>query len=690
MDYILKPKKQSPIFQQDEQLNTAQASAVYHQGSPLLLIAGAGSGKTKTLVHRVAHLVRTGTPAERIVLLTFTRKAAQEMLRRAAMLGDSRCQTVSGGTFHAFSGTVLRRFGTHIGYSPQFTILDRTDAEDLVAMVRQESNLGKSDKRFPKKNTLNDIFSKLRNTQKNLQAIISQDYAQFYDFIEDIQRLFDGYQAYKSRIQVMDYDDLLIKLLTLLQDIQAVRQQLQTFIEHIMVDEYQDTNTTQAAIVKLLAGDKQNLCVVGDDAQSIYSFRGAHYKNIIQFPEQFPNTTIIRLEENYRSSQPILDLSNAVMSQAREGYAKNLFTSRKGGAKPVYVQTDSDNTQSRFICQKILEFREEGIDLKDMAVLMRSGWHSNDLEIECQASGIPFVKLGGFKFIEAAHVKDVIAFLRVMQNPLDKVSWQRLLLLLDGVGPKAVDTIWTVIQTSVQQGHHPDLFALQSKAYHSDLNRVFSLIFQRKSELPSEILDSILEFYKPIFKQRYDDFTKRQADLNSLQVISQRYTTLETCLTELSLEPPESTDAEESDISEKEGKLTLSTIHSAKGLEWKVVFVLSALDGYLPSFQSMGDLAQLEEERRLLYVALTRAKDQLFVVKPNLETPVYSRHQGSVLTKLTRFLDQGMLAERYMDTWTLVEERENRFQAMENPFSNPFDEGFDEPKPNPKRRKYFF
>jgi DNA helicase-2/ATP-dependent DNA helicase PcrA len=688
MEYHLKPKpKTTPSV--DPGLNTAQAEAVLHQEGPLLIIAGAGSGKTKTLVHRVAHLIRYGVQPEKIILLTFTRKAAQEMLKRAVHLGDPRCSAVSGGTFHAFAGTVLRRFGTHIGYTSNFTILDRSDAEDTISLVRQELNMAKTDKRFPKKSTLSDMFSKTRNTQKPLTSIVGQDYPQFYDFIPDIQNLFEAYQTYKTRIQVMDYDDLLIKLLMLLQEVDSVRTQIQQFAEFIMVDEYQDTNTIQADIVGLLAGEKRNLCVVGDDAQSIYSFRGAHFKNIIQFPERFPGTKIIRLEENYRSTQPILDLSNAVMQQAREGYSKQLFSSRQGGIKPIYVETDSDNTQSRFICQKILELREEGFSLRDMAVLMRSGWHSNDLEIECQGHGIPFVKLGGFKFMDASHIKDLLAFLKVIQNPLEKVSWQRILLLLDGVGPKAVETIWEVIQQAVQRGERPDPLYFHAKSYGKDVGAVFRLVFLCDvAQRPADILGKILEFYKPIFKHRYDDFTKRQTDLNSLHTISERYPNLEVCLTELSLEPPDATEPEEGSPNDDDGKLTLSTIHSAKGLEWKIVFVLSALDGYLPSFQSLGDLGQIDEERRLFYVALTRAKDQLFVVKPQLESPhYYTRHQGDYLVKPTRFLEQGNVVERFMDKWTLVEEHAGAFSAPI--FDHPFEDLFEKPSEK-KRRKYYF
>lgn len=649
----------------DETLNPSQREAVMHRSGPLLIIAGAGSGKTKTLVHRVARLVETGIPADQILLLTFTRKSAQEMIRRAALLADHRANQVSGGTFHAFSAAVLRRHARHIGYTDQFTILDRSDAEDVVQMVRQDPRFAGIGKRFPKKNTLADIFSKVRNTQKPIDYIVGKTCPQYYEFSQEISEIYKAYQLFKQGMQAMDYDDLLIQMARLLDEAPAVRGALQTQFKSVMVDEYQDTNAIQADIIQKLANDERNICVVGDDAQSIYSFRGADFKNIMSFPDLFPGTKIIMLEENYRSTQPILDLTNALIARAKEKYTKKLFTSREGGEKPVYVEVDSENTQSQFICQKVLEAREEGIPLNQMAVLMRSGWHSNDLEVALQSHGIPFVKMGGFRFVEMAHVKDVLAFLRVIQNPRDRVSWQRLLLLLDGVGPKAAQTIWDYIGECLDLGIIPDMQPFRGKPYFGMLSEmVTDIVFcpDVNAIPPSLLLTRVLETYKPIFKQRYEDFHKRQTDLNSLQTIADRYTTIESFLTEMSLEPPDGTQDETRPELLDEKPLVLSTIHSAKGLEWKIVFLICAIDGYLPSTQSMDDLGQIEEERRLMYVALTRAKDQLFVIKPHLDSASHHvyRNSGVRFSRLSRFLTEANIVGNHMTKWVIAQQRQKK------------------------------
>ncbi len=646
----------------EDDLNPSQRQAVMHGDGPLLIIAGAGSGKTKTLVHRVARLVEAGTPPNQILLLTFTRKSSQEMLRRATLLLDHRCQNVSGGTFHAFASAVLRRFAGRLGYTDQFTILDRSDAEDVVQLVRKEPKFADMGKRFPKKNTLADIFSKVRNMQSRIPEVVGKSYPHFFEFSEQIGEMFETYQLFKKSMQAMDYDDLLIELLTLFQTAPDIAKALQNQYQHVMIDEYQDTNGIQAEIMKFLANDRRNICVVGDDAQSIYSFRGANFKNIMEFPALFPGTKMVTLEQNYRSTQPILDLTNAIIAKARERYAKDLFTQKEGGEKPVLVETDSEATQSKFIVQKILEFHENGIALNQMAVLMRSGWHSNDLEVALQAHSIPFVKMGGFKFIELAHVKDVISFLRIMNNPLDRISWQRLLLLLEGVGPKTADTIWSKINSALQAGLIPDPSFFTGKAFSEPLAKLLACIFDHPNPKisPVHAIERVLDTYKPLFKQRYEDFHKRQADLTSIQTIAERYTTLEDFLTEMSLEPPDGSQVGAEAKSQDEPPLTLSTIHSAKGLEWKVVFLISALDGYLPSMQALDDFGQIEEERRLMYVALTRAKDYLFVVKPHLDwnSPQAYRNPGVRFSKVSRFLAEGHLTDQFMDKWVIAERRQ--------------------------------
>jgi DNA helicase-2/ATP-dependent DNA helicase PcrA len=643
----------------DAELNPAQRDAVYFDEGPLLLIAGAGSGKTKTLVYRVARLVSQGVAPESILLLTFTRKAAQEMLNRAASILDNRCREVSGGTFHGFGNIILRQFADRIGFNSQFTILDRGDAEDLINVIRKEQKWATNEKRFPKKSTIATVISKSINTGKPIATILDRDFPQFSDFLEEITTIANEYPSQKRAMNVMDYDDLLVKTLELLKTCPEVREALQQRYAYIMVDEYQDTNTIQAQLIHLLTNRSCNIMVVGDDSQSIYSFRGADFKNIMEFPELFPEAKIIKLEQNYRSTQPILDLTNALIEQSKEKFTKRLFTEKTSTKKPVYIETANDNHQSRFICQKILELREEGRSLSDIAVLMRSGWHSNDLEVELKAHNIPFVKHGGFKFVESAHVKDVIAYLKLMYNPNDVISWHRVLLLFDGLGPKGAATLTTHILSHLSNPSDIPLASYKKKAYFSDVMGLLTLIFNPKNQTtqPTALVEAVLTYYLPIFKLSYDNFTKRQTDLDSLSTIAEKYISLETLLSELSLDPPSSTEDVLPEDSEDE-HLTLSTIHSAKGLEWHTVFLISAVDGYLPSFQSLGDALQLEEERRLMYVALTRAEDQLFIIKPNLDLSQsnYYRYSGIQFSNPSRFLGEAGLLKQYMEQWAVHEE----------------------------------
>ena len=678
MEYHLKPKWVEATVVTDVGLNPAQLEAVEHGEGPLLIVAGAGSGKTKTLVHRVVRLVEQGIRPDHIVLLTFTRKSAQEMVRRAALLGDSRCQSVCGGTFHSFCHTLLRQHAHLLGFKEQVTILDRSDAEDLIAWVRQQEGMVKKDKRFPKKGTLADMFSKVPNLDKSITRILEQDYPQYLAFFSDIEHLYYRYQSTKMTMNMMDYDDLLTHSVALLTQQEDVRQRVQSFYRHILVDEYQDTNAAQCRLMGLLANESHNICAVGDDAQSIYAFRGANVNNILSFPQMFPGTKIVFLEQNYRSTQSVLDLTNAVISQARHKYDKQLYSHNLVGPKPVYLETDSDNMQSRFVCQKILELREEGVSLQEIGVLVRSGWHANDLEIELGLHDIPFVKVGGMRFVETAHIKDLLALLRIIVNPLDAVSWHRILILIEGVGPKSAFSIFSDIQA------RGSVDRFQDKPYFStvsDLMRFVGQDFGQKKAL-WEIVDDAVRWYTPLFQRIYDDFKKRQADLESFVAISHRYSQLDTMLAEMSLDPPDKSQLDCEASQDDEGVMTLSTIHSAKGLEWHTVFILSVVDGYLPSVHAFDDPHQIEEERRLLYVAMTRAKQNLYLIKPHLDASgVQARRSGFYFSKLSRFLTGGSLVEHYMDKWTLVEDRKEpvRLDAI-----------WEDVPPDPRRRKYYF
>lgn len=692
--YILKKtaavETPAPQNAYQNELNPAQFEAVNHLEGPALVIAGAGSGKTRTLIYRVARLVNRGVSPESILLLTFTRKSAQEMLRRAAILGDSRCQNVAGGTFHSFANLVLRKFAKYLGYTDQFTIMDRSDSEDLINHVRRELNLNLTDKRFPQKGTLLAILSRALNTARPIADVILEDYPQYNDLTPLVEKIRDQYQATKFKMQVMDYDDLLTQLRALLCDHEIVCEQLQRQFRYLMVDEYQDTNTIQADLIALLAGEHRNVMVVGDDSQSIYAFRGANFKNILDFPTLFPGAKIITLEENYRSTQPILDITNAIIANATEKYPKKLFTQVAGGDRPVYVETESENDQSRFLCQKILELREEGIPLNQMAVLFRSGWQSNDLEVELKVSHIPFVKFGGFKFVETAHVKDVIAGVRVLHNRQDIISWQRFLTLLEGIGPKAAADIFELVQHHTGRYTEIALDKFQKKSGFVHLKSLFKTLdrLSRPECTPAEIVRQLIDYYKPVFKTRYDDHVKRQADLDSLITISERFQTLEQMLTEMSLEPPESSQSDALPELEDEEKLVLSTIHSAKGLEWHTVFIISLVDGYLPSFQSLNTPASIEEERRLLYVAMTRARQNLFLIKPNLDhgSGQYYRHPGMQFSKVSRFLSENNLLDCYAEKWALVDEHD----PMEAAFFRDPDPDDDFPNYDPNSKKYYF
>ncbi|MBI3783925.1 MAG: ATP-dependent helicase [Deltaproteobacteria bacterium] len=635
------------------ELNAAQYEAVVNSEGPFLVVAGAGTGKTRTLVYRVARLIESGIEPTSILLLTFTRKAAGEMLRRASLLLDGRCDRVAGGTFHSFANTTLRRFGRNVGLESNFTILDRGDAEDVLNLLRADRGLDRKERRFPRKQTIGDIISAGINRNTPLGALLESDYPHLLDHEEDLLALASAYATYKQDRQLVDYDDLLLKLRQLLAENQATRQHLSSVHRYMMVDEYQDTNLLQADIVRLLASEHQNIMAVGDDAQSIYSFRGANFRNIMDFPNLFPGTRIIVLEENYRSTQPVLDVTNAIIAGARERHTKHLFSKRSDGPSPLVIPTPTEALQSRFVCQRILELREEGTPLSDIAVLFRSSFHAFDLELELTRYELPFVKRGGFKFIETAHVKDALAHLRVINNPQDTVSWLRILLLLDGVGPRASEEIMRWIKSGPDVAQRLEAFprrrfTLALQALAGLLRRVHQ---QRE---PEAQLEEILRYYEPLLKQAHaDDYPKRRKDLDQLLTIAARYHTLEALLVDMALEPPTDSVGEVLATSPDEGLLTLSTIHSAKGLEWQAVFIIWAAEGRFPSTYSMRD-DDIEEERRLMYVAATRAKRELYVSYP---IHIFERGVGLVMGKPSRFIES--LAPELLRPLTIVEESDD-------------------------------
>ena len=636
-------------------LNPQQLAAVTAGDGPALVIAGAGSGKTRTLVYRVAYLIDKGVDPAAILLVTFTRKSAQEMLNRAGLLIGARSERVAGGTFHSVANTLLRRYGKPIGLEPGFTILDRGDAEDLVGLLRAQLGLNEKDKRFPRKGTIVEIFSRCENTLECLDDVVLAEYAHFAEHLEALDKLKRAFETSKRQRQLLDYDDLLVKLRELLAHDPAARGAISRRFRYVLVDEYQDTNRLQADLIRKLASTHDNVMVVGDDSQSIYAFRGATFRNIMEFPDLFPGAIVYKLEENYRSTQPILNLANEIIRGAPEKYSKHLFTRKLDGPLPALVQAAGENAQSRFIAQKILELREEGIPLDDMAVLFRSSFHSFDLEIELSKRDVPFVKRGGFKFIETAHVKDLMAHLRVVANPLDAVSWNRVLLLVDGVGPKKAQELIASLVRADRPDHRP-LDVLRGAGGRSsralqDLARTLEDAARMESLTPAEQVNEVYGYYLPLLKEQYDDYPKRIRDLEHLHTMAERYHSLEEFLSDLALEPPEQSVVDIEPAGRDDERLVLSTIHSAKGLEWQCVFVIWVVDGRFPSAYSFLTESELEEERRLLYVAVTRAKRHLFLTYP---IHVYDKATGSILSKPSRFLDD--VPTSLLDAWALVEE----------------------------------
>jgi len=632
-------------------LNAQQLAAVTAGEGPALVIAGAGSGKTRTLVYRVAYLIDSGIDPSHILLLTFTRKSSQEMLERAGELIGVRSERVRGGTFHSVANMLLRRYGRPIGLEPGFTILDRGDAEDLISLVRVQLGLNEKEKRFPRKGTIAEMFSKSENTLRPLDEIVVEEFNHFADHLDALGQLQQGYQASKRQRQLVDYDDLLVLLRQLLMNDESARRTISALYRYILVDEYQDTNRLQADIIRHLASTHRNVMVVGDDSQSIYAFRGATFKNIMEFPSLFPGTTIYKLEENYRSTQPILNLANAVIEVATEKYTKRLFTRKLDGPLPTLVEAAGENAQSRFIAQKILELREEGVPLGEMAVLFRSSFHSFDLEIELSRHGLPFIKRGGVKFIETAHVKDLLAHLRVVANPLDLVSWHRVLMLIEGVGPKkAQDVMAALVKSDNPYRALSEMPGRTGKGL-KDLALTLENLAGDEELRPAHLVSQIYEYYLPIFKEQYDDYPKRARDLDHLQTIAERYQELEAFLSDLALEPPDGRAAGSEAPDRDDERLILSTIHSAKGLEWQCVFVMWVVDGRFPSVYAFGEDEELEEERRLFYVAVTRAKRYLYLTYP---INVFDRGSGTVLSNPSRFLDP--VSPALLEQLTLMEE----------------------------------
>jgi DNA helicase-2/ATP-dependent DNA helicase PcrA len=653
-------------------LNQAQRVAVEHAiddargaepGQPLLVIAGAGTGKTNTLAHRVAHLIVNGGDPQRILLLTFTRRAAAEMTRRAQRI-CSRCQALAteaatvaarppppaqirwSGTFHGIANRLLRLHAASVGLDPSFTVLDRSDSADLLNLLRSEQGLARKSSRFPRKGTCLSIYSHTVNSQLSIDDTLAAAFPWCEDWSDDLRRLFGAYVEAKQKHNVLDYDDLLLYWCHLMME-PGLATNVRERFDHVLVDEYQDTNALQAMILLGLKPDGAGLTVVGDDAQSIYSFRAASVRNILDFPKHFdPPARVVTLERNYRSTLPILEACNAVITQAAESYSKKLFSQRRSQQRPVLVSVEDENAQVAFVVEQILEHREAGIALKRQAVLMRAAHHSDPLEVELGRRNIPFVKYGGLKFLEAAHIKDALCLLRWAENPRDAVAAFRVLQLLSGVGPGNARRA-----SQHLEDHGFDLAALPGfrppAAAAEDWPKLCALLLRlhdSETDWKGQVA-MVRRWYQPHLERLYDSARVRAGDLEQLEQIATTYPTRERFLSELTLDPPEVSGDEAGPPLLDEDFLILSTIHSAKGQEWDAVYVLNTADGCIPSDMSTGKPEQIEEERRLLYVAMTRARDHLYLVHPQR---FFRRNQhrygdSHVYTPRSRFLPDAIM-----------------------------------------------
>jgi DNA helicase II / ATP-dependent DNA helicase PcrA len=617
-----------------ERLNPEQRRAVEHgvgeagarPGRPLLVIAGAGSGKTSTLAHRVAHLVVSGADPRRVLLMTFSRRAANEMIRRVerivrAVIGQSAVSVTEAlswaGTFHAIGARLLRGYSDEIGLDPAFTIHDREDSADLLNLLRHQLGFSKTEARFPTKGTCLAIYSRCVNAESPIEDVLRTAFPWCADWVEELKKLFADYVETKQRQSVLDYDDLLLYWAQMMSD-PGLAGEIGGRFDHVLVDEYQDTNRLQASILLALKPSGSGLTVVGDDAQSIYSFRAATVRNILDFPGQFsPPAEIVTLDRNYRSTQPILAAANAVIELASERYTKNLWTDRAAGELPQLVAVRDEEDQSQYIVERVLENREAGLMLKQQAVLFRASHHSGPLEIELTRRNIPFVKFGGLKFLDAAHVKDLLAVLRFVENPRDRISGFRVMQLIPGVGPGSAQRVLDYIMPAAEPlGVLADVPPPPRAGDHwnSFLEMVARLRAGRIG-WPAE-LECARLWYEPHLDRIHDDAVPRRADLIQLEQIAASYRSRQHFLTELTLDPPDATSDHAGVPLLDEDYLVLSTIHSAKGQEWRSVFVLNVVDGCIPSDLATGADAEIEEERRLLYVAMTRARDELHLLMP--------------------------------------------------------------------------
>lgn len=624
-------------------LNPSQWDAVSTVDGPLLVVAGAGTGKTRVIEYRCLYMVEQGIAPEQILLLTFTRKAAREMLGRASM-HDVKCRKIEGGTFHSFAYRVIKKYKNVLGLGDHISFIDEADSADALHLLAARAGYLEDKTRFPKKDTLRSILSMSINRNQTIYECLSRDYPHFIQLSGQFEDLRKKYAEYKISRNLIDYDDMLIYLKFLLED-EEINRKVSSQFKYIMVDEFQDTNKIQADIVFALARNHHNLMAVGDDTQSIYSFRGAYYKNMFDFPKKFPDTKIIKLEYNYRSIQPILDVANSIIEGERQKYSKVLFTTCEGEEKPTLSFFKDAYIEAEWLAEKIKDYRDQGIPLRSMGVLYRSNYLSLPVQLALSKLNIPFAVYGGIKFIETAHIKDVLAFLKVHHNTQDELSLARILMLLDGIGPKTAEKVKDVIVSGKTEGGQ-DLLkdVIKNPEVRKELTKVIDLFSSLKNtdEIEGKV-KKIIHFYTPILKKKFDDYPMRQEDLKAFMEISSSYMSLEQFLVDfVTLEPPEKSVAEIEGKKADEAPLVLSTIHSSKGLEWEVVFIIAAMDGSIPVSYALDDEESIEEERRLLYVAVTRAKRHLHISMHN-----EGRNGGiNSFNRLSRFIAEPRVMDK--------------------------------------------
>jgi len=639
------------------ELNEQQLAAVTAPPGPQLIIAGAGSGKTRTLTYRVAYLLENGIDPRNILLLTFTNKAARQMLERVANLLPIDASGIWGGTFHSVGNRILRRNGGAIGYNSGFTIMDREDQKDLINTVVASAGIDPKEIRFPKGDVLAEIFSFVINTETPMEELLAGRFPYFLPLLERIQDVQDRYEKKKKATNSIDFDDLLQKTLSMLQQHENIAQFYRRQFQFILVDEYQDTNKIQADLIDLLAQEHRNVMVVGDDAQSIYSWRGANFQNILEFPKRYPDAQVFKIEMNYRSVPEILDVANAAIGANVEQFKKHLQPVRESNSvKPAIVALNDGSEQAQFVAQRILELRDENVDLNEIAVLYRAHFHALELQLELSRRGIPYQITSGIRFFEQAHVKDVISFLRVVANPRDEVAFKRIAKLFPGIGNRSADNLWNAWEQSLNQNGEirsfgerllPMNVSAKSKKHWTQLAHTFDEIAPcGQPNPPSEMITSVVEaIYDDYAKVNFTNYELRKEDLNQLAAFARQFKDLNEFLSQLALLSNVDAEATPNQTADREA-VNLSTIHQAKGLEFHTVFVIWLTDGMFPSSRSMDERKDLEEERRLFYVAITRGKDELYLTYPHMRL---SGGYGDVFQRPSRFLKE--IPNKLVEDW---------------------------------------